>query len=177
MAAVKLEENILMELLDNLIREENRGHTYFKEAALVSKNADIKRLFERLSDEEQNHVEVLVKMRDTVSAETKKQAERKTIRMDGRFVNILDLSEMMMEQIDLPRPDLFQNQAFAELFKNISVRAVLEYAMKIEFENARYIKEFFQHIQSRKNREVLLRLIQEEKEHFLSLQKMLNNLV
>ena len=93
--------------------------------------------------------------------------------MDGEIVNILDLSDMVSQPADLPRVYLFNNRDFAELFKNISPRSVIEYAMKIEYDNARYIKEFAQHIESRQHRELLIRLIEQEKQHFLALQQIL----
>lgn len=173
MAPLKRDDLLLLEILDNLIREEKRGHQYFREAAIISSDPEVKRLFEKLSEDELEHLEILTKLREFREALRQSQSSRKTIRMDGEIVNILDLSDMASQPADLPRIDLFNNREFAELFKSISPRAVVEYAMKIEYDNARYIKDFAQHIESRQHRELLIRLIEQEKQHFLALQQIL----
>lgn len=171
MAAVKIEENVILELLGNLIREENRGQRYFKEAGQISREPDVKKLFEKLAEDERNHLEVLTRMRASIVDGSRMTHRQKSIMVDGKAVNVLDLSDMAMDTTDLPQLDLFKNDEFADLFSSISIKSVLEYAMKIEYDNARYIKEFLQYIHSKKFRDILLQLIQEEKEHFIALQK------
>lgn len=175
MAELKQEQLLLNELLNNLIREEQRGRLFFREAAKVSTDNEIIELFEWLSAQEQNHLEILEKMKSQLGAELKKHES--TVSIDGKLVKILDLSDMDFDKTELPRIDLFKNHDFVELLKAISVQAILKYAMRIEYENASYIKEFITRVQSKKIRNILVGLIQEEKEHFQVLQKKLQKII
>ncbi len=174
MSELKQDQLLLNELLINLIREEQRGRLFFREAAKVSTDPEIIELFEWLSAQEQEHLEILEKMKSQMVVELKKHDS--SISVEGKLVKILDLSEMVFDKTDLPRIDLFKNQDFVELLKAISVQAILQYAMRIEYENALYIKEFITKVHSKKIRAILVGLIQDEKNHFQVLQKKLQKI-
>lgn len=169
MAELKQERILLNELLNNLIQEERRGQLFFREAAKVSTDTRIIKLFEWLSGQEQTHLEVLDALKSQVETEQMKTHQETSI--DGQLVNILDLSDMTFDRSDFPHVDLYQNQDFVELLKAISIRSILQYAMRIEYENAVYIKEFINRVHSRKIKDILVNLIKDEKEHFLVLQR------
>ena len=174
MSELKQDQLLLKELLINLIREEQRGRLFFREAAKVSTDSEIIELFEWLSAQEQEHLEILEKMKSQLDAELKKHES--PIPIDGKLINILDLSDMDFDKTDLPRVDLFKNQDFVELLKAVSVQAILKYAMQIEYQNAAYIKEFITKVHSKKIRAILVGLIQDEKNHFQVLQKKLQKI-
>jgi rubrerythrin len=176
MKALKKEEKLLMLLLEDLIREEKRGSVFFKEAARVSTDSDVRKVFEWLSLEEQNHLDVLTKLKAELDMELSSGAKKSTVQRNGRKVDVIDLSDMMMEDIDLPYLELFKNEDFVELFKNISVLSVIQYAMKVEYDNVHYIKEFLSFIKSKSMADILIRLINDEKQHFLVLEKQLTKI-
>jgi rubrerythrin len=157
MAELKQERILLIELLKNLIREEKRGHLFFREAAKVSTDTKIIKLFEWLSEQERTHLEVLDALKSQV--ETEQMKTHREIAIDGQLVKILDLSDMTIDKEQLPHVDLFQNQDFVELLKTISIQSILQYAMRIEYENAVYIKDFIKRVNSRKIRDILVGLI------------------
>ncbi len=174
MTPTKKEEKLVMLLLDDLIQEEKRGGLFFKEAAKVSKDPKIIAVFEWLAQQELEHLDVLTGLKTVLEKDIQTESQKVIQEIAGQPVDIIDLSDMIMDDVDLPAFELFKNQDFVELFKQISVTSIIQYAMKIEYQNAQYIKDFMKHIQSKKYADLLIRLIDDEKQHFIALKKLLD---
>jgi len=174
---------LLKKLFKELIREESRGKRFFSDAARFVKDPKAKRLFEYLALEETRHLDVLnaiwkARLSDPPAIEKKKLTGTHTevIEYAGSAQPVFYLQDKPMSEIDIPEFELFKADDFQEILEDASLESILKFAMKIEFENSKYIVGFMKYLQNREYIDLLKKLADDEKEHFIALKKLLEGL-
>ncbi len=165
------QKNPFMEhILEELIREEKRGRKFFNEASKFVEDKQIKKLFERLTADENQHVEYL----EILQAGLRKapSVRERQVDYDGGTVSLIDLSDMSIGYKDLPHLDLFKADEFSKLLEAVSIEEILKFAMKIEYDNAKYLQKCMEAAPMKHQKDLLKKLILEEKNHFIALQRL-----
>ncbi|MCD4655003.1 hypothetical protein K8T06_13845 [bacterium] len=170
---------ILKRLFEELIREERRGQRFFSDAARYVDDPRAKRLFEYLAIEETRHLDVLKAVWKTIADDSALREKSKTLASPVQIIEyagvahpVFSLDDKPMAEITIPNFELFKVNEFNEILENLSLESVLEFAMKIEFENTKYIVGFMQYFKNRKYIDLLRKLADDEKDHFIALKKL-----
>ncbi|HPQ38826.1 MAG TPA: hypothetical protein PLV45_00505 [bacterium] len=173
---------LMKKLFEELIREEERGYRFFSEAARFVTNSHAVTLLKTLAQEEKRHIEVIESFRtltlETVGAnmESIRRSSAEVIQYDGRDTLVFVVDGVDVSDMDLPHLNLFKANEFHELLQQISLKTILKYAMRIEYENAQYIVEFMKLIRNKRHLNALKKLAAEEKDHFIRLKKLYDTL-
>jgi rubrerythrin len=178
------ESDIILNVFDLLLHEEQRGRKFFADSSKFVNDLHSKALLEKLAIEENNHIDILKAERLNVQNNLAKffrtgSVRKKVIEYNEKELPVFDLSEPDMIEIDLPLLKLFEAEDFQNLLQKISTTKILQLAMRIEFQNFKYLVESSKLMVSKNARDILLHLAQEEKKHFLWLQtqqKILNKI-
>lgn len=178
----------LLTLVDRMIREEVRGQRFFADAAQYVSHPEARRLFQHLSQEEGQHIEVLrAEKKQLEKALAQAAPEEKAgdggdervrtsyLEFAGEQVpvfEVLDQGEVEeLIEIDLPRLELFRASDFEQLLADCTLRQILKLGMRVEYDNFQYLVELAKAARSREARAKVLKLAQDEKEHFLWLRR------
>lgn len=173
---------VLKKLFDELIREEQRGKRFFLDASKYIAVPKAKRLLADLAREEEKHIDMLMSMRlesvETVGATMNaiKRSQMERIEYNGCDTTVYVIDGVDPDEISVPHPELFKAGDFHELMKHSTPADILKLAMKIEYDNVRYIVQFMKHLQERRHIDLLKRLANEEKQHFIRLKKTYDSL-
>ncbi|MBN2056932.1 hypothetical protein JW905_18545 [bacterium] len=166
------EEKLIENLFDTLIKEENRGQRFYRDAARFVSDREARRVFEWLAVEETYHTDVLVSMRKEFMAgepapvKTAAKTDTKKIYYDGDTIKIYDLRIEEDEEILPPQLELFRANDFKNLLEHADVKTVLKFAMQIEYENFKYLVDLAKTLEIDPYRNLLKQLADQEKRHF-----------
>lgn len=174
--------SLMRKLFEQLIREEQRGHRFFSEAAEYVSDKHTVTLLKTLAKEELRHIEVLETIRDTAlnsvgaSMDAVKRSKAETIEYDGKETLVFVVDGVDIGDMELPHFELFKANDFHELLQKVSLKNVLQYAMRIEYANAQYIAQFMKVVRNKRHIAILKKLTAEEKDHFVRLKKLYDTL-
>ena len=173
---------IMKVLFDQLIREEKRGQRFFKDAATYADDPKVKRLFEHLSVEEEKHLSLLESMWKQITEDPKAYAEAspstsaEMVEYAGNMQPVFVIDDTPMKNLKLPMFELFKADEFKKLLEQITIRSVLQFAMKLEYDNTKYIVGFMKHIKNKRSLTILKKMADEEKGHFIALKRIYDGL-
>lgn len=153
------------EVLEMAVKIEENGLRFYTDAGKASKNKKIKDLFKTLADEEGRHVKVFADMRKYASEDTVAEGFDPYMAEASLYLKALADSEVFT------RAD--EGRRFAEKVKE--EKEVLQFAIDMEKDAILFYYEIDKMIRQ-KDKEVLSRLIDQEKEHLKRLSVLLAEL-
>ncbi len=143
------------DIIEFAIRIEENGERFYREAALLAEDGDVKTIFNNLAEEEVGHKKIF---RDILS---KKGELKPTESFQGEYLAYLR--------------DYIDNKAvFTEDFKNnrssvpSDTVSAVSFAMQRELDSILYYEETKRFV-SKKHHEAIDSIIEEERKHFLNL--------
>jgi rubrerythrin len=165
------EYSAIAKILDNLLKEEQRGLRFFIDAAKYSVSASVKMLFEKLAAEEREHIEVLSaekhKLEGMKGGLKKDDLQRmRSIEYDDKEIPLIIIDPDEDMEVDVPTLTLFRADDFNELFKDITIDKIYKLAMRVEFDNFKYLVDASKKMGTQDSRALLMKLAEQEKEHF-----------
>lgn len=171
-------------LLEELIREEKRGQRFYNDAAKYVEDGRVRRLFQHLAAEESQHVEILKKTWVQIEAseadrklrDSRYGSKARVIEYAGTSHPVFIVDDRPVKDLKLPKFELFKAGDFKALLEEISLGTVLKFAMQIEYDNTQYIVKFMKFMRDRNNIELLKKMADEEKQHFLMLKELYSKL-
>ncbi|MBN1552138.1 hypothetical protein JW979_11735 [bacterium] len=182
------EFKFVIDLVEKLIKEEIRGQRFFSDASKYVRNPEAKALFNQLSIDENMHIEILEmekkKLEDNMAKVSdqklslKQTAGTKTVEYNGEPMRVYDISPLNADekliQIEMPDLNLFKAEEFKELLENCSIKAIYKLAMRVEYDNFKYLVELSKTIPGHLAKRKILDIAENERDHFLELQRRFN---
>ncbi len=166
------EYNAISAIFKNLLKEEQRGFRFFSDAAKYCDDLHMKSLFEKLASAEVEHIDLLQaemnrlqNMRDSLKEDH--LLRTRTIEYADKEIPLIIIDPDDKSDIAVDAVTLFKVDEFKTLFEKLSMDGIYRLAMRIEFDNCKYLVEASHKMKSPDSRKILLKLAQEEKEHFL----------
>ncbi len=171
----KSEYDAIIEVLENLLKEEKRGKQFYKDATKVVKPLPARKLMEQLFLAETEHVDVLLKekeqaemLKDSVVPD---EISLPTTTFDFAEIAVFE-DPNESNKIEIPIFELFKSGDMDKLFEKCSVEDVFSLAKRIERDNFKYLVDAAKKMVTRPAYDRLIKLAHEEKEHFLWLQRL-----
>jgi rubrerythrin len=166
------EFNAISTILDSLLKEEQRGQRFFADAAKYSDSISVKTLFEKLAAAEREHIDLLKveihKLEQLKGSLKRDDLQRfRSMEYDDKEIPLIIIDPDADVEVDMPTLSLFKVEDFKKLFEDITLDKIYTLAMRVEFDNFKYLIDASKKMVSQDSRALLLRLAQEEKDHFI----------
>ncbi len=180
------DKEVLLKLMRTLIKEEKRGQKFFSDAAKFVSRKSIVTLFEKLAVEEMRHADTLQAElanieKEKVYAEVTAQGDKyayseEEIEYAGEKKPVYKFDFEPPDVEELPHFELFKAEDFRKLLESCSMGAVLKYAMRIEYDNFKYLMDVMKRVKTKKAKKIIFDLGEEEKQHFIWIRRIYDNL-
>jgi rubrerythrin len=166
----------IIDVLENLLKEEKRGKQFFRDAAKSVTSIPARQLLEKLVMAETEHVEILLMEKEQIEAVKHKMVQDEIALQQVSYdaAEIPEFENPISEEnsISIPILELFKEGNLNELLEKCSFDDIISMAKKVEVDNFKYLVAAAKKMFSRKAFEHLIKLANEEKEHFLWLQRL-----
>jgi rubrerythrin len=171
------EFNVMDKVLEELLREEQRGQRFFSDASRFSSLQQAKQTFEWLAVEENRHVDLLTALqRDLRAGQPHRKpagpgVTQRTIDYAGETLPVFEIDWSITDQVQVPHLELFKADEFKKLLESATVRDILRLAMRVEFDNFKYLVDLAKLMKVKASQAMLLGLADEERQHFVVLRR------
>ncbi len=151
-----LENNFnVFEMLEMAKEIENRGYRLYSTHAKYAEDKELKKIFNKLASDEQEHYNTFDKLEEKYKEKEKKEYSYL------EDVKVNDYLKSLVEYEVFPKGE-------REELKEMDIEEVLDRAIKSEKDSILLYQELIPY-NNEETKEILYRLIKEEKEHYVSL--------
>jgi rubrerythrin len=145
----------VFEMLEMAKEIENRGYRLYSTHAKYAEDEELKKIFNKLSSDEQEHYNTFDKLEEKYKEKEKK---------DYSYLEDVEVNDYLKSLVEY---EVFPKGEREEL-KEMDIEKVLDRAIKSEKDSILLYQELIPY-NNEETKEILYRLIKEEKEHYVSL--------